>query len=266
MNNQFIQYTKRKIVLRYPLDPTDVWYSELQDNEDGFYAPVFHVTRSASWPVTEIRTGDIIWLVGQLESPWGRLPPSVDAKIVVSSATELALPKRIRFSAGDNSKWFPLRNASAMLSELTVISRSGNESQPYHPSKNNLGQAFQSIKKLANPNVLSDWAQMIDCADYDFVSYRIKDGTNRAFHAVSDLMKEGRSIFWDRWSLPRRLAERRELVNDTALDRILEHRIKNSSITWGIETPAYADPSSYSEREKKYAIAEGKYQPYRIES
>lgn len=266
MSNEFIQYSKRKIVLTYPLDPGDIWYSELQDYKAGFDIPVFHVTRSISWPVPEVTTGDIIWLVGQLESPWGRLPPSVDARIVVSGITELASPRRIRFAAGDASKWFPLRDASTTLSKLAVISKSGKDSRPYSPSKNNLGQAFQSLKKIATPRILNDWAHLVGNTDYDFVSYRIKDGTKRAYQAVSELMKDGRSVFWDRWSLPRRLAERREQMSDIALDSILEHKIKRSSVTWGIETAAYADPTSYSAREKQYAIEEGKYQTYRSES
>jgi hypothetical protein len=266
MSNEFIQYTKRKIVLTYPLDPGNIWYSELQDYKAGFDSPVYHITRSISWPVPEVTTGDTIWLVGQLESPWGRLPPSVDAKIVVSAVTELASPRRIRFSAGDGSKWFTLRDASAMLGELAVISKSGSESRPYSPSKSNLGQAFQSPKKIATARIINDWAHLIENTDYDFVSYRIKDGTKRAHQAVSELMKDGRSVFWDRWSLPRRLAERREQVSDIALDRILENKIKSSLVTWGIETSAYADLTSYSAREKQFAIAEGKYQIYKSKS
>jgi hypothetical protein len=266
MRNEFVQYTKRKIVLKYPSDPDDIWFSELQDYKAGFDIPIFHVTRSISWPVPEVTIGDVIWLVSQLESPWGKLPPSLDGKIVVSGITKLVSPRRTRFAAGDGSKWCPLHDASVMLSQLAVIFKSGETCNPYTPSKNNLGQAFQSLRRVANPKILDDYCDLLQKTGLDFVSYRIKDGTRAAYQAVSELMKDGRSVFWDRWSLPRRLAERRELVCDAILDRILEHKITTSSVTWGIETAAYADPVSYSGREKRLAIAESKYRPYKRES
>jgi len=262
MSNQYIHYTKRKIVQRFPPDINDPWYAELQKYSDGFDVPLFHVTRSSSWPATEIKAGDVIWLVGQLDSPWGKLPPSIDAKIVVKSAIKFSAPSRTKFEAGNGSSWYPLRDASSMLSELIVCSKSGQHSSPFHSRLNNLGQAFQSIKKISNPGDINCWASQLESDNYDFISYRIKYGTKCAFEAVTKLLKDGKSVFWDRWSLPRRLAERREYVSDAALNSILEQKISQSSVTWGIISKGYGDPKSYSAREIEHAKKLGKYREY----
>lgn len=262
MGHEFIHYTKRTIITRFPKNPEDKWYAELHKYDSGFDTPVYHITRSTSWPVPEIKKGDIIWLVSQIDSPWGRLPPSLDAKIVVGDIKYLADPKRIKFLADVGSRWFLLRDASEVLEKLRVISKTGEESNPFAVVKNNLGQAFQSIKKLASLSTINEWANIVDNSDFDFISYRIIDGTKEAYEAVSNLMKSNKSIFWDRWSLPRRLAERRELVSDQALDSSLREKILKASTVWGIESPRYAEKISYSAREKELALSINKYQAY----
>jgi hypothetical protein len=261
MPNEYVHYIKRRVITRYPTDAADPWFSELQTYEDGFEVPVYHVTRSSAWPVREIQPNDIIWLVSQLSSPWGTLPPSIDARIEVKSIEEnIAQSTTLRFLASSSSSWFPLVDASEMLSRISEASRNGTITFPYSKMKNNISQAFQGIKKIDSTTLINEWAFAVQAQEFDFISYRIIDGSKHAFSKVQTLMKEKKSVFWDRWSLPRRLAERRELVSDDALDSLLVKKMRQARTIWGIESPRYNEVKSYSAKEKKLALEIGRYQ------
>jgi len=262
MPNAYIHYVKRRIVTRYPKDIASPWYSELQTYSDGFNNPCFHVTRLKSWPVKNIEVGDVIWLVGQLSSPWGKLPPSIDAKIKVASVESVRENEEIvkyKFLAQTDSRWLPLNDATELFGNLQTVSKAGKISTPCNIRASNIGQAFQSIKKIANSSLIDDYVSHIESLTYDFISYRIADGTRMAFEKSSSLMNSGKSVFWDRWSLPRRLAERRELVEDLMLDKLLLQKINDSSIVWGVESPRYNEVGSYSSKEKILAVKLKKY-------
>lgn len=270
MSNAYIHYVRRKIVTNYPNDIEDPWYSELQAYDSGFGKPSFHVTRLMSWPTSEIAKGDIIWLVGQLSSPWGKLPPSLDARIVVEYKTiEVAADsmKKARFIAGAGSKWLPLWDMSELLKRLCTISRHNERKTLINPQVSNVGQAFQGIKKIAEPSLIDEFVTRIETQLFQFISYRVADGTRMAFDWAQSLMLRGQVVFWDRWSLPRRLAERRELVSDAALDGVLSAKIAESSVVWGIESALYNEVNSYSAKEKKLALTLGKYRSaYEVKS
>lgn len=72
-------------------------------------------------------------------------------------------------------------------------------------------------------------------------------------------MAQGETVYWDRWSLPRRLSERRETVDDTIPDEYLFGKIAGSSLTWGIETKHDKDVDNYAYREYQLAISLKKY-------
>lgn len=116
-----------------------------------------------------------------------------------------------------------------------------------------VGQALRFVRKLDDAEQMRAHAQHLESSRYDFVSYRLLDGTPHAFALVQRLLQEGRSVFWDRWSLPRRLAERRETLNDEALDAFIAHSLRNSGRVHGILSPHYGDPASYSFRERALA-------------
>lgn len=96
----------------------------------------------------------------------------------------------------------------------------------------------------------------------DFISYRMIDGTKSAFELAKVLLEKNRSVFWDRWSLPRRLAERAEHVGPEALDSHIGETIANARAVWGALSPLYAIDGSYSKLEKELAIGMGKFRPY----
>lgn len=262
MPNEYIQYIKREIVIDYPDELDSPFYAELQAYDEGFRTPKFHVTRSSAWPVKEIKENDIIWLVGQLSSKWGRLAPSLDAKIVAGSIQEIPLEdgkRKIRFSAKEGSMWVPLSDASEILSIVSIELKNGEIKLPFDFKKNNLGQVFQGIKKIHTKNLLGPWLAHILNNGTEFISYRIADGTKSVFLRAMKQTKEGKVIFWDRWSLPRRLAERREIVSDEGLDAYLFEKIADSYIVWGIESPKYSEEGCYLKKEKEFAVTLGKY-------
>jgi hypothetical protein len=262
MQNHYIHYIKREIIHNTPNDPESPYFAELQEYDSGFDSPKFHATRVKSWPVNEIQEDDVIWLVGQLSAKWGRLAPSLDGKVIVGSIEEINVEGRkvkTRFTAKDGSMWFPLADASSVLSSMDIALKNGRIKRLYSKQRNNLGQAFQSIKKIHNPSILTDWADEVLSRDMEFISYRIADGTRGAFERAEKQIGLGGAVFWDRWSLPRRLAERRELVSDQALDVFLRSKIRSSTVVWGIESKGYSEIGSYSQKEKVLALSLNKY-------
>lgn len=267
MSDAYIHYVKRRVVSRYPKDVASPWFSELQAYDNAFERPVQHVTRSFSWPATDIRTGDIIWLVSQLFSPWGALPVSIDARIEVKAVEEKDDHNgktKLHYIAGSNSQWLMLYDASTTLAAIETVSKDGDISSLCDASATNIGQVFQSVRKIHRSDELEALASKLADKPYHFISYRILDGTKSAFRKANQLMNDGEAVFWDRWSLPRRLAERRELIDDASLDKLLNTKISNSTVVWGIESPKYNALDSYSAKEKALAVSLGKYRPKRF--
>ncbi len=267
MEQHFIQYIKREIVLRFPADPQSPWFAELQHYKAGFQYPVHHVTRLAGYPANKVKAGDVIWLVSQLKLKGQLLPPSFDGKVVVKEVIQLNNNEQqtgFKFIADKGSCWFPLKDATAVLAIIAVQPKIGDPYTPFDSGKTTVGQAFQSMKKIHTPHILSTLQQQLEQNPIDFVSYRIKDGTQAAFSKVAELLGGGAVVFWDRWGLPRRLAERRELVDDAELDILLCQKIQQAGTVYGIESNLYAVDSSYSAKEKNLAEQLGKYKTVQV--
>ena len=146
-----------------------------------------------------------------------------------------------------------------MLQSLETVDARGKVSRLHtHPSVP-IGQQLQSMRRLASQDLLVTHTTQASRKPLHFISYRIIDGTSCAFMKTSDLVQCGEVVFWDRWCLPRRLAERREVVSHAALDRYLMEKLKHSDVVWGIESPKYAELKSYSAKEQQAAIAQGSY-------
>jgi hypothetical protein len=253
----FAHYVRREVIEVHYASKRDPWFAENQPDDQGLEVPAYHVTESTVGPATRIGRGDIIWIFSQLRSPWGVCAPALDAKICVSDVRRVRRKGKfaIRFAADPvKSSWFPLFDASGVLPHLTTVNSRGNDnkllSQPHQP----IGRALQSIRQLVNATPMLKLEKKLKASKFDFVSYRLIDGTRAAFFKSVALVQSGRPVFWDRWSLPRRLAERREFLKNVALDSFIEERIKASATVWAIDTPKYAEPGSYSSIEMKMAI------------
>jgi hypothetical protein len=248
--------------LRFPRDPQDPWFSELQGDSSGFGRPQFHVTKAVNGTAKEVQPGDTIWLVGQLYSPWGEeLPATLDARIDVEAVGPRSGGPGYRYAAAASSRWFPLTNSTASLRALNCVSSTQQVAplwkHPMHP----VGRYLQRIRKLASDEPLREWEVEIESRPLHFISYRIRDGSRAALVCAKRLIGEGVRVFWDRWSLPRRLAERREAVGDRPLDETIETSIKQAALVWGIESPLYGVAGSYAARERELARSLNKYRP-----
>jgi hypothetical protein len=256
MPRHFIHYQPRRIVLRFPRNPQHPWFVEARNTAAGFARPAFHVTTRSDGAAAEIAAGDTIWLVSQLYSPWGCLPPALDARIDVKRVT----PRKTGgwlYAAAASSRWFPLKDATPLLKSLRSQTKRGAVNRLWRNTKKPIGHALQSPRMLATSNAIEAWEQQLAAAPMHFISYRICDGTRMAFEQAAQLVARKHAVFWDRWCLPRRLAERRERVSDPALERHVMHELKRSAKVWGIQSATYGADDSYSARERDRALALG---------
>jgi hypothetical protein len=259
----YAHYVARRIVGSYPQRADAPWFAEVQGVGAGFRRPRFHVARAEAGPATRVKAGDTIWIFGQLGSPWGVLPPALDARIEVVRV-ERRDGGRLRFVAGPGSRWFPLADGSRVLAGLETVDRTGAVGPLWPDRGRPIGQLLQSVRALPDADGLASWERQLGRYPLQFVSYRIRDGTRAAFFHVRALLAKRRAaVFWDRWSLPRRLAERRELVADSALDAYLMGVLRRASRVWGIESPLYGAPGSYSSKERDLARRLKRYRPLR---
>ncbi|QJW90836.1 hypothetical protein HNV11_16355 [Spirosoma taeanense] len=276
MPSHYIHYLPRRAYLRFlndkqspnfeqqdrshTKDVDEPWYAEDQRLDSGFLRPTYHITRSNSGPAEAIKPGDTIWIISQLFSPWGHLPPALDAKVDVQEVINQQ-DGTIKFIAAASSIWFPLADISKILNELYTVPKIGQPTHLMSDKNKPVGIYLQSIRKLESSTRLLEWSNKLKKRDFKFISYRIKDGTECAYKCAQKLLKKKKAVYWDRWSLPRRLVERRETVDDKALNLTLESVISDPkcSTVYGIESPLYSDPTSYAQREATLAKQLGKY-------
>jgi len=262
----FVHYVRRTVVEVNYEDPSDPWFAENQQDNQGFDAPSYHVTRSLTGPAARVSKGDTIWLFSKLTTPWGNFPPALDAKIVVrgkpihTHAFDQKTPV-IRYKAdARDSKWFPLYNAAPCIQDLWTKDVKGNSQRLLSNEDQPIGQALQAMRELSDVEPLLKLERELDATPFDFISYRLIDGTRLAFDQAIQRVEEGGAVFWDRWSLPRRLAERREFLSDYSLDSYILKQIYQCKTLWAIHSTRYAEPGSYSACEMYLAQRLGKLQ------
>lgn len=262
----FAHYIKRTVVDAAVVScssSNELPYAERQPGDQGFRSPAYHSVPTNSGVASRVRDGDTIWLFSQLSSPWGTLTPSLDAMIKVSKIERSeGSATRYRFVATVDSKWYPLFNANELISNLKAIDAASTVRDLLNTPRTTIGQALQFLREISDPSPLVEHEAKITSMKHDFISYRMIDGTKSAFELAKVLLENYRSVFWDRWSLPRRLAERANNVEPNALDSHIAEAIMNSRAVWGVLSQQYAIDGSYSKLEKGLAIGVGKFRPY----
>lgn len=264
MPDHFVHFNKREVVLNYPDDAKDPWFSELQPVSSGFENPVYHVTQAVDGVAATVKPGDTIWLFAQMRTPWGPLPPALDARIDVRKVIKRigGDPKKkgFRYIATESSRWFDYKDVTRWLDLLRTKSRAG-EGRVRHDDKVTIGKSLRKMRKLVSGKPLEEWERRLDqmAGKLHFISYRLCDGTEGAYGKALDLANKGNVFFWDRWSLPRRMAERREVLASSALDSRIESVIRKAEYVWGIESLCYGAEGSYSLLEQKLAKKLQKY-------
>jgi hypothetical protein len=261
----FAHYIKRTIVdASKQSGEESLPYVEYQPPDQGFKIPTYHSVAANSGVARRVSAGDTIWLFSQLSSPWGSLKPSLDAKIIVSEVEkdQSKSKGRYRFTATQDSKWYPLFDASDLIHELVAIDAHRKPRALLNTNTTAIGQALQFLREIQDPTPIVHHANIVSEALPDFISYRINDGTASAFALAKLLIDHKRAVFWDRWSLPRRLAERGLDVGDEPLDCHVYHAIETSRIVWGVASDLYAVHGSYSKKEQELATKLGKFRKY----
>ncbi len=260
----YAHYVKRQVVNPdFAVNSNGLQYVEKQPPEQGLAAPVYHSVSLNSGVAARVEVGDTIWLFSQLTSPWGRLPPSLDARIDVSRIDrDGQISGRYRYEAAQTSKWYPLCDATEIISGLTALNVRGEVSPLLAKSNTAIGQAVHFLRELSDGESLIRHSTFLIQSESDFISYRIADGTKPAYQLVESLLKEKRVVFWDRWSLPRRLAERKGKIDPQTLDLRIQSIINSSRVVWGGYSPRYGEEGSYSALERELAIEKGIFRPY----
>lgn len=262
--SHFAHYIKRTVVDSANQNTScELPYTEDQPKDQGFKFPTYHSVPMNSGVASRVNIGDTIWLFSQLSSPWGSLAPSLDGMIQVSEIKVSGkCHDRYRFGATKNSKWYPIFNATELILGLKAVDAQNNVRDLLNTPRTAIGQALQFLREIRDPSPLLKHAASVSELEPDFISYRMLDGTKFAFELAQRLVERNRAVFWDRWSLPRRLAERGEKVEDTALDSSIVETITNSRCVWGVTSSFYGVEGSYSKLEKELAIQLGKFRSY----
>lgn len=260
----FAHYIKRHLeISKEPGTSSTAPYIEVQLEGQGFNRPEFHSVPFNSGVGSRVKKDDTIWLFSQLRTPWGVLPPSLDGRIEVAKVelTEQN-PKRRRFEATDESRWYPLFDAVRLTKELEAVDAHGGVRPLLNSPTTAIGQALQFLREIANPAPLLRHSEYVKDSPLDFISYRIVDGTESAFVLAKSLLKGNKAVFWDRWSLPRRLSERREKVGVEALETHVIEAIQRSENVWGVMSSLYGADGSFSRLEKNLAIRLNLFRPF----
>ena len=263
MGRHYVHYLRREINAQAPTSDDFLWYAQEQSPEAGFQRPMYHITRSQSGPSTRIQSGDTIWLFSCLYTPWENFPPSLDAMLHLEAIHQLP-DGRTQFIAGDNSRWFPLADAQTLLWQLQSVNAAGIVKPLIADKEQPVGRYMRRIRQLDSGVPLLSWSSQLQAMPFHFISYRIKDGTRYACRKAMQLIQEGKLVFWDRYCLPRRLVERREQVDDNALDQYLLDTLSRASKVWGIETEAYFEANCYAQKEATKAKALGIYETVNV--
>lgn len=260
----FIQYIPRHVVTVIPVDPESPWYSQQQPDSAGFFRPDTHVLAS-DVIANSVAAGDTIWVISQLHGPQGAplscfLPVALDARIDVVEVAAARLGG-IEAKPGPRSCWFRLADATPLLADLNSITATRKTTNLAVKPNTKVGTKFQSMRRIEDALPLLAWSEWLHREPFDFISYRHADGTYAAFRKVLDLIqREKRIVFWDRWGLPRRLAERREGVSSPTLDAHLEAVMHAAAVVHGVESPSYRDSDAYSLREARLAEQLARFQ------
>lgn len=266
--NHFVHYLKRRVAVVNYLQPNDPWFVENQAEDQGFDRPSYHVTRAVSGPAARVEKGDTIWLFSQLQSPWGTIPVALDAKIIVRHVTDSRSNQdsgapAFRYEADTGSRWYPLFDAATYLDQLETVDGKGNIRELIGTSQHP-GASMRRMRQVADAAKLIELEDAISSLGTDFISYRLIDGTRAAFEQCRTLVSRQKTVWWDRWSLPRRLAERREIIDDEKLNSHILQQVRSSQTVWGIESPRYSELESYSRKEQKLALKLGKYRAQQL--
>jgi hypothetical protein len=203
----------------------------------------------------------VIWLVGVLRSGRRYMPPSLDARIEVVEAFDRGhgqAPPYVRrlldtykyaFAAEPSRSYYlPWLDASRLLQGLRF---EGGTSPSW---LDNIRAENWSLlpRNLQTPRVLTaDDAALVEgfaararSAPVAFLSYRWDEGTEAAREVALRLSGAGVGVWWDRWSMPRSVAESKAGIHPEGVRRAIEAGLSFCRYGVAIRSESYASPKS----------------------
>lgn len=204
-----------------------------------------HPTRSVHGPAARVGPGDHLWLVTRVDTPTGPLPPSVDARIDVERVENLG-EEGFVYHAAPSSVWFPLCDATDLL--RSVCAR-GMPLLPEHAHGHQVGTWLRTVRQLDDGAPLVAHAANLQAAGYAFVSYRIVDGSRQALALVRRLLAADQAVWWDRWSMPRRVAEDGLAFEASLAGQVIARALDQARSVHVVRSPSYGQAGTWSEWE-----------------
>jgi hypothetical protein len=158
----------------------------------------------------------VIWLAGNYPK-LGRPEAALDGYIIVANVqTEKGTGERntkgkkdrgkLIYDAGDESAWLPWIDAGELLYSCKFVSRSGPITLLRDRS---LGQQLRFTLEICSASAakVGRFAAAVRKKPSMFISYRWSDSSDVVAALMPKLAAAGYTVWWDRWSGPRRLAE-----------------------------------------------------------
>jgi hypothetical protein len=215
------------------------------------------------WLWDRRRRGDdiVIWLVSVLRSGRRYMPPSLDARIDVGEAFDRwhgQAPPYVRrlldtykyaFTAEPSRSYYlPWLDASQLLQGLRFVGETAPSWLDNIRAENwsLLPRNLQTPRVLtaADAALVEEFAARARSASVAFLSYRWGEGTEAAREVALGLSEVGVAVWWDRWSMPRSVAELKGEIPSEGVCRAIEAGCSSCRYGIAIKSESYASPKS----------------------
>jgi hypothetical protein len=198
-------------------------------------APSGHAT-SASAFAERVRADDVIWFFSSIRYANGWLAPAIDARFRVLSDPPHEQRRRTGrkhfiVAAPEETEFFPWRDATNLLHRLR--DPQGKRLVEGTSGVSEMLLRFQVPRTLdaSSGRELEKQATLArESSRTVFVSYSWRNSTQRSREVVAQLGRSGFNVWWDRWCMPRRLAEGRVQVAASHLATWIVAGMTRSSI------------------------------------
>ena len=148
-----------------------------------------------------------------------------------------------------------LSDWSDTLRKACIVFKDGQHKRLPLPNQI-FGKSLQTPRKLdvnSAQLIESRFSELQRMENYDLISYRHKDGAEDAVNLVQSILKEKRAVWWDRWSLPRRLAEGREALAEETLENEIFSKLAHAKTVYGVMTDGYCQDGAFTLHEQSAA-------------
>jgi hypothetical protein len=216
------------------------------------FVPSYHGTNRRQ-VYERVAKGDVIWLVGMLVGGAARLPPAIDARILVAKKQVTSGPKdRWRYwldADPTGSRFFLWGDASALVAKAFTGTTTG---APWRDRPQALRVARWLDADLSTQ--LDEHSAALEARPTVFLSYAWREATPLAAVLTRELGARGVGVWWDRWSMPRSVVELQAMMPELAAQ--LAKAVAAAKAGVCLVTPRWRT-SGYSQGERAAMKSEG---------